>query len=119
MELDRTTTVNLLYDCYGQLLTRRQQEVMSLYHAENLSLAEIAGEFCISRQGVYDTLKNAEKSLNHYEETLGLVKRLTESRKAIRGIDRILDEMLADHAADKPLSARLETIKAMIDQLDQ
>ena len=48
---DKITEVSLLYDFYGQLLSKRQQEVMSLYYEENLSLSEIAEEFSISRQG--------------------------------------------------------------------
>ena len=50
---------------------------MELYHEENLSLAEIAEEFEISRQGVHDALHKAEKSLESYEEKLGLVRRFS------------------------------------------
>ena len=60
MKIDEITQASLLYDFYGQLLSKRQSEVMELYHEENLSLAEIAAEFGISRQGVHDALKNAE-----------------------------------------------------------
>ena len=58
---------SLLFDFYGQLLSERQRQVMELYYEENLSLGEIAEEFNISRQGVYDALKTAQKSLEHYE----------------------------------------------------
>ena len=44
---------------------------MELYHEENLSLAEIAEEFGISRVAVHDSLKSAEKSLAEYEEKAG------------------------------------------------
>ena len=63
MKIDDITRQSLLYDFYGALLTKRQREVMELYHEENLSLAEIADEFGISRQGVHDALqKGARKS---------------------------------------------------------
>ena len=39
-----------LLDCYGMLLTARQRECLDLYYNENLTLAEIAEYFHISRQ---------------------------------------------------------------------
>ncbi len=65
---------SLLYDFYGCLLSELQSEVMELYHEDNLSLSEIAEQLGESRQAVHYTLKRAEKSLNEYEEKLGLIK---------------------------------------------
>ena len=80
MKIDDITQASLLYDFYGQLLSKRQSQVMELYHEENLSLSEIASEFNISRQGVHDALKNAEKALSEYERKLGLVEKFRKSR---------------------------------------
>ena len=71
MKFDDVTRQSLLYDFYGELLTQRQKEVMELYNEENLSLAEIAEEFGISRQGVHDALHKAQKALEEYERKLG------------------------------------------------
>ena len=62
MKFDDVTRQSLLYDFYGELLTQRQKEVIELYNEENLSLAEIAEEFGISRQGVHDALHKAQKA---------------------------------------------------------
>lgn len=118
MEFDEIAQTSLLYDFYGRLLTKRQREVMELYHEENLTLSEIADEFSISRQGVHDTLKNAERALQSYEEKLGLVARFQESRRAIEEIDREI-ERLAEVCVDKTLAQRLRKIKAIIDSLEQ
>lgn len=118
MRLDKITQTSLLYDFYGQLLTKRQQEVMELYHDENLSLSEIAQEFSISRQGVHDTLKNAEKLLQSYEEKLGLVEKFQRSRDAIQAIDKVIDQIVAE-SRDARLTGRLQNIKTIIDNLDQ
>ena len=67
MKINDIARQSLLYDFYGALLTKRQREVMELYNDENLSLAEIASEFGISRQGVYDALKKGAKALEDYE----------------------------------------------------
>lgn len=115
---DRITEIALLYDFYGQLLTKRQQEVMRLYHEENYSLSEIAEEFSISRQGVHDALKNAGKALSEYEEKLGLIKRFSESREAIDLIEKKLDCLAAERKTDKALSERLTEIKEIIDGLE-
>lgn len=64
---------SMLFDFYGSLLSDSQNEVMALYHEDNLSLSEIAEELGQSRQAVHYTLKKAERALNGYEDKLGLV----------------------------------------------
>ena len=88
MKIDGIMRQSLLYDFYGALLSERQREVMELYHEENLSLAEIADEFGISRQGVHDALQKAEKSLEMYEEKLGLVGKFSRTSDAVSDIER-------------------------------
>lgn len=66
---------------------------MELYHEENLSLAEIAEEKGISRQGVYDSLKKAEKSLEEYEKALGLIERFQENKESIEMVLRTLKSL--------------------------
>ena len=55
-ELDNLAKESLLYDFYGGLLTDKQREVMELYHEENYSIVEIAGELGVSKQAVHDNL---------------------------------------------------------------
>ena len=95
--IDKIAEVSLLYDFYGQLLTAKQREVMGLYHEENYSLSEIAKEYAISRQGVHDTLKKAEKALREYEEKLGLVEKLEKTGKAIQEIEACIGKMSEEH----------------------
>ncbi len=119
MNFDNIALVSLLFDFYGKLLTKRQREVMELYYEENLTLAEIADEFEISRQGVHDALKNAEKALKGYEEKLGLVEKLQQSRQAIEEIDAEIDQLTAE-CQDSKIAEKLKKIKTIIDkELDQ
>ncbi len=96
MKIESIAQNSLLYDFYGQLLSKRQQEVMALYHEENFSLSEIAEEFGISRQAVHDTLKKAELALNEYEKKLGLVERFMRSKEAVSDIDERIDSLIFD-----------------------
>lgn len=80
-----------LYDFYGPLLTKRQQELLALYCEEDLTLSEIAAREGISRQGVYDAVHSATRTLCAYEAQLGLLARyrrmhdgLLEALKALR-----------------------------------
>lgn len=123
MRIDDITQASLLYDFYGQLLSKRQREVMELYHEENLTLAEIADEFGISRQGVHDALKNAEKSLDQYEKKLGLVAKFQKSNDAVHEIDTIIDGAIEALQSSEPDTADviedLKKVKDIIDNLEE
>ena len=124
MNIDDITQASLLYDFYGQLLSKRQSQVMELYHEENLSLSEIASEFNISRQGVHDALKNAEKALSEYERKLGLVEKFRKSSDAVSKIDRIIDstiDVLLYENTENTVKAveDLRKVKDIIDKLEE
>ena len=123
MKIDEITQASLLYDFYGQLLSKRQKEVMELYHEENLSLSEIAAEFDISRQGGHDALKYAEKSLKSYEEKLGLVAKFQKSSEAVKEIDGIIDNVIGrlqerHQAGAAEAVNELKKVKLIIDKLE-
>lgn len=82
--LEKFNRMALLQDFYGRLLTPRQQRVFELYYDQNLSLGEIAEEYGISRQAVYDLLRRTEKSLESYEDRLGLVAKFTEDGRKLQ-----------------------------------
>ena len=126
MKIDDVIQTSLLYDFYGSLLTDRQREVMELYYGENLSLSEIAAEFSISRQGVHDALKNAERALHEYEQKLGLVEKFQQSREAIGAIDGMIEELIngmrkpeAEVLTASQVTAELQKIKDIIDKLEE
>ncbi|MBR5128527.1 MAG: YlxM family DNA-binding protein [Firmicutes bacterium] len=115
--VDEIAKASLLYDFYGALLTEKQRQVMALYHEENLSLSEIAGEFNISRQAVHDTLKKAELALEDYENKLNLIDKLVKTEEAINKID-IEIEKIAAETKDSQTVERLGKIKSIIDSLE-
>jgi len=87
--LAKKEQVVLLYDMYGDLLTDKQKKYISLYYEEDLSLGEIASEMQVSRNAVYESLKNSVRTMVKYEDTLHLLEKYNE-RMAL--IDRISEE---------------------------
>ncbi|MNJ58668.1 putative DNA-binding protein [Paenibacillus fonticola] len=80
--LEKTNRINLLFDFYEKLLTEKQQTFLKYYFHDDFSLGEIAAEFGISRQAVYEHIKRAEGMLEAYEEKLGLLHK-HEERSAV------------------------------------
>lgn len=78
--------MTLLFDYYGELLTERQRMCFDLRHNQDLSLAEIAQELNVSRQGVHDNLSRAEALLINMEAKTGCVNRDLQCRKTAKAI---------------------------------
>ena len=81
--------LSMLMDFYGQLLTEKQLDAMELYYNEDLSLAEIAEDLGITRQGVRDSIKRGEKQLFDFEVKLGLCEKFTNLTSKF---DKIFEE---------------------------
>ena len=99
---------SLLYDFYGALLSKSQNEVMALYHEDNLSLSEIASELGMSRQAVHYTLKKAEHALGEYEKKLGLVAGYHRGQELAARARDIIESSLA---GSEDGSARTELLE--------
>lgn len=78
--------ITFLLDFYGDMLTDKQRDVVEAYYNEDLSLAEIASDRDITRQGVRDAIKRAEQQLLEMEDRLGLAKRFQGMQDALRDI---------------------------------
>lgn len=109
--LDEITTISMLYDFYGNLLSDRQKEFLRLYREENFSLSEIAQELDLSKQGVFDGVKKAEIALYAYEEKLKLLERFQKTEQILKKIDQAIDELIKEIGTDSGISERLLKIK--------
>ncbi len=90
---NQTYRMTMLYDFYGELLTERQQEFYDLYYNEDLSLAEIAENHGITRQGVRDIIVRAEASLQAVEDKTGLIRRFYQLEKSVEELEGILESL--------------------------
>ena len=95
ISMDKNYEHALYYDFYGALLTERQRRIYEEVKFGDLSLSEASEQFGISRQGVHDFIKRVEKTLEAYEEKLGLVRQfrqIKEKAGQIRQMGRSLQE---------------------------
>ncbi len=74
--------VSQLLDCYGSILPEKQLRILDGYYNNDLSLAEIAENEGISRQGVSDFVKRGEAQLTELEQKLHLCERVAELKSA-------------------------------------
>ena len=92
---DKTLQMTMLLDFYGELLTEKQRNCFSLHYNDDYSLAEIAEEMGISRQGARDLIVRAEATLSETEEKIGMIARYNERRAAIAQMSKKLKELEA------------------------
>lgn len=98
MEIKKTLYMNKLFSHYQNLLTKRQREYMTEYYEEDYSLQEIADNYDISRQAVYDSLRRTEKILMHYEEEMHLVHHSERQFELIQDLKAYVKEYYPDDA---------------------
>lgn len=101
---EKNLNVGYLLDFYGELLSDRKRSILEMYYNEDYSLAEIAAEVGISRQGVRNTIKKSEAELFFYEEKLGLAKKLQKVEKHSDALCRLAEQdQLPEHVKNEIL----------------
>lgn|SRR5690554_1586605 len=112
MEITKNIYYGILNDFYGGLLTPYQSEMLHLYYDLDNSLAEIAEQRGITRQGAHDVIVRSGKKLEHFEQKLGLAGK---RRLLIDLIDSLLAEL---HNLDnKQIEQELIAIKAKAEEI--
>lgn len=112
MELEKNYRINSLFAFYQPLLTTKQNNYMQLYYGDDYSLGEIAEEFNVSRQAVYDNLRRTEKILEAYEAKLHLDQEFTARNQQA-------DEIQAYVRGHYPHDATLNHLVAGLENLEE
>lgn len=87
--MQKNLEISFLLDFYGDVLTEKQREVMEQYYNDDLSLAEIADNFGITRQGVRDSIKRGEAILLGLEEKVGFANRYRDVQQGVVRIEEL------------------------------
>ena len=108
--MERMVQLAMLYDFYGELLTKKQRVVFEMSHFNDMSLAETAHELGITPQGVRDSLIRTEKILGEYESALQLVNKHADRKKIIEEISGMIDGISANIQEKSLLYQKLEEL---------
>ncbi|MFX3624628.1 MAG: putative DNA-binding protein [Ectobacillus sp.] len=109
--LEKTTRMNYLYDFYQSLLTPKQRSYMSLYYLDDYSLGEIAEEFNVSRQAVYDNIKRTEAMLEEYENKLLLFRKFQERKQLVAKLKDLINK-------DEHVNEQVKQVVEAIEKLE-
>lgn len=80
--------LNSLYDIYKSLFTEKQRLYFEAYFFDDLSLAEIAENYHVSRNAVFTSIKSIEEALEDYESKLKLYEKKQEIEEILKSIDQ-------------------------------
>ena len=91
--MDELLLTTMLFDFYGELLTKKQKNIFELYYLYDFSLNEISSQLNISRQAVQESIKRTKTILKNYEQKLGLIKKYLIKKQKIDKIIKKLDKL--------------------------
>lgn len=109
---------SMLLDFYGELLTSKQRECYDLHYNDDLSLAEIAEQLGISRQGVWDNIRRADAALQDIEEKTGLIRRFSRTQQSLERLHGQMQRLTAlctGEAGDIAAAAAAEVEKMRLE----
>ena len=109
---EKNLMIGVLLGHYGKLLSERKLEACEMYFYEDLSLAEIAEQLGISRQGVRDLIVKAQEELIHYEECLGLARFRDDASRRLSRLEGMIKESSPTDELIKEFEELCELIKA-------
>ncbi|WP_371368911.1 hypothetical protein SRRS_23030 [Sporomusa rhizae] len=113
--LNKVLRIGQLYDFYNALLTEKQRDCLNMHYLQDLSLAEIAEEFGVSRQAVHDILRRAEQTLEEYEQKLGLAVRYSDERKLLAEVVTDLEQLPSDIRKLSAINEALVKINSLLE----
>ncbi len=87
MKVEDKVRLLKLFDLYGNLLSKGQQEIMSCYLNNDFTISEIAVNLNVSRQAVNDSVTKGEKKLDSLEKKLRLCERIDYLEKKLESLE--------------------------------
>lgn len=94
--MERIVEQNLLYDFYGELLTRHQKEIYGEHVLNDMTPSEIAVDYGITRQAAYDMIRRCNKILNDYEQRLHLVEKFLMTKDKVKEIHTLSKRLMEE-----------------------
>ena len=90
---EKNMKVAYLLDLYADVLDEHIGSVMKAYYEDDLSLAEIASDVGISRQGIRHLIKKGEERIEFLENRLELAKLYENLSLAAKSLSEVYDSI--------------------------
>ncbi len=118
--MSKNLQISYLLDFYGDMLTDKQQEVMEQYYNDDLSLAEIAANLGITRQGVRDSIKRGEAILLELEQKVGFAGRYRAVSEGFSRLEKLAKDIRFANSSSYAFSDEIDKAsKEMLRILDE
>ena len=85
--LQKKERIFSLFQIYGKLLTEKNYRRMEFFLFDDLSLFEIAEIEKVSRNAIFQSIKNSSLELVFYEKKISLLENLIKLKEKIKKID--------------------------------
>ncbi len=99
--MEKDLNISRLCDVYGSLLTEHRREIVRSYYDYDLSLAEIAENFGITRQAALCSIRQAEEKLNGLEEKLGI---MDKSDRLVKELNELYGKVVGNSDAQSTIA---------------
>ncbi|MBS9775616.1 MAG: HTH domain-containing protein [Fusobacterium sp.] len=86
MKLEEFIEIANLLDIYSNLLSKKQKKYLIEHFEDDLSLTEIAENYGVSRQAIYDNIKRGTKLLYDYEKKLKFYEKKKKILKELENL---------------------------------
>jgi predicted DNA-binding protein YlxM (UPF0122 family) len=90
---EKNMKIAYLLDFYAEVLDEHTRDIMRAYYNDDLSLAEIAEDEGISRQGIRHIVKKGEDQLMFLESKLGIAKQHEELVEINDALTRVITQL--------------------------
>jgi len=114
--MDKDINMALLFDIYGGILSNFQHDCLDMHYNQDFSLSEISDNVGKTRQGVYDSIKRSEQTLENLERKLGFLKKISDLKGKIDDVKKLIGEI--SNVSDNSLvKEKIEEIKKLLNKI--
>ena len=111
---EKNMKIAYLIDFYADVLDDHTRDIMKAYYNDDLSLAEIAEDEGISRQGIRHIVKKGEDQLLFLESKLGVAAKHEEILMIGNELSQIIEKLVPNQSDTENINALREISKKLL-----
>lgn len=114
--MNKDINMALLFDIYGNILSDFQRSCLDMYYNQDFSLSEISDNVGKTRQGVYDSIKRSEQTLENLEKKLGFWGKINDLKEKIDIIKKLI-VIIPDISDSEFTKEKIKKIKKLLNEI--